>query len=49
MPYRCNICGCKCEDGTAWVYKEGDMAMLFFCGDGAYCRDEFLELNQMEG
>lgn len=41
----CNICGNKCKDGMAGVYKEGD-TRLFFC-DGADCRDEFLELNQM--
>lgn len=44
---RCNICGRKCKDGMAWVYKEGDN-LLYFCGDGVDCRDEFLELNKLQ-
>jgi ribosomal protein L24E len=44
--YHCNNCGNKIipEEG-AWIYKEPD-CLLFFCN--ADCRDEFLELNNMQ-
>lgn len=45
--YYCNICGCQITDSTAWVYREGDITLLF-CGDTADCRDEFLELNKLQ-
>lgn len=45
--YYCNICGRQITDSKAWVYREGDI-LLLFCGDTADCRDEFLELNKMQ-
>lgn len=45
--YYCNICGRQITDSKAWVYREGDIILLF-CGDTADCRDEFLELNKMQ-
>lgn len=45
--YYCNICGCQITDLKAWVYREGDIILLF-CGDTADCRDEFLELNKLQ-
>ncbi len=45
--YYCNICGRKICESKAWVYKEGNIT-LFFCGDTADCRDEFLELNKLQ-
>lgn len=45
--YYCNICGHQITDSKAWVYKEGDMTLLF-CGDTADCRDEFLKLNKLQ-
>lgn len=45
--YYCNICGRQITDSKAWVYREGDI-ILFFCGDTADCRDEFLELNKLQ-
>lgn len=46
-PWGCNICGRKHDDFNAWVYREGDIILLF-CGDTADCRDEFLELNKLQ-
>lgn len=43
----CNICGRQICESKAWVYREGNI-ILFFCGDTADCRDEFLELNKMQ-
>ena len=43
----CNICGRQITEFKAWVYREGDI-ILFFCGDTADCRDEFLELNKLQ-
>ena len=43
----CSICGHHIENFEAWVYKEGDI-LLLFCGDTADCRDEFLELNKLQ-
>lgn len=43
----CNICGRLITDSKAWVYREGNI-LLLFCGDTADCRDEFLELNKMQ-
>ena len=43
----CNICGRQITDSKAWIYREGNI-ILFFCGDTADCRDEFLELNKMQ-
>jgi len=43
----CNICGRQIIEFKAWVYREGDTT-LFFCGDTADCRDEFLELNKLQ-
>lgn len=45
--YYCNICGHQITDSKAWVYREGDI-LLLFCGDTADCRDEFLELNKLQ-
>lgn len=45
--YYCNICGHQITDSKAWVYREGDIILLF-CGDTADCRDEFLELNKLQ-
>lgn len=45
--YYCNICGRQITDSKAWVYREGNIILLF-CGDTANCRDEFLELNKMQ-
>ena len=45
--YYCNICGRQICESKAWVYREGDITLLF-CGDTADCRDEFLELNKMQ-
>lgn len=45
--YHCNICGRQICESRAWVYREGDIT-LFFCGDTADCRDEFLELNKLQ-
>lgn len=45
--YYCNICGRQICESKAWVYREGDI-ILFFCGDTADCRDEFLELNKLQ-
>lgn len=45
--YYCNICGHQITDSKAWVYRDGDIILLF-CGDTADCRDEFLELNKMQ-
>ena len=45
--YHCNICGRQIADSKAWVYREGDIILLF-CGDTADCRDEFLELNKLQ-
>ena len=45
--YYCNICGRQIRESKAWVYREGNI-LLFFCGDTADCRDEFLELNKMQ-
>lgn len=47
MKCYCNICGRLICESKAWVYREGDIT-LFFCGDTADCRDEFLELNKMQ-
>lgn len=46
-PWHCNICGREHDDFEAWVYKEGD-TILLFCGDTVDCRDEFLELNELQ-
>ena len=43
----CNICGRQICESKAWVYREGNI-ILFFCGDTADCRDEFLELNKLQ-
>lgn len=43
----CNICGHQITDSKAWVYREGDIILLF-CGDTVDCRDKFLELNKMQ-
>ena len=43
----CNICGRHIEGFKAWVYREGNI-LLMFCGDTADCRDEFLELNRLQ-
>lgn len=43
----CNICGHQITDSKAWVYREGDIILLF-CGDTTDCRDEFLELNKLQ-
>lgn len=43
----CNICGRHIIGFKAWVYREGDI-ILIFCGDTADCRDEFLELNKLQ-
>lgn len=43
----CSICGHQITEFKAWVYEEGDI-ILFFCGDTADCRDEFLELNKLQ-
>ena len=45
--YYCNICGRPICESKAWVYREGDIILLF-CGDTADCRDEFLELNKLQ-
>ena len=45
--YFCNICGRQITESKVWVYKEGDITLLF-CGDTADCRDEFLELNKLQ-
>ena len=45
--YYCNICGRQITDSKAWVYREGDIILLF-CGDTADCRDEFLEFNKLQ-
>lgn len=45
--YYCNICGHQITGSKAWVYREGDIILLF-CGDTADCRDKFLELNKMQ-
>ena len=45
--YYCNICGHQITDYKAWVYREGDIILLF-CGDTADCRDKFLKLNKMQ-
>lgn len=45
--YYCNICGRQITDFKAWIYREGNIT-LFFCGDTADCRDEFLELNKLQ-
>lgn len=46
-PWHCNMCGCIHNDFNAWAYKEGDTVLLF-CGDTQRCRDEFLELNELQ-
>lgn len=45
--YYCNICGRQITNSKAWVYREGDI-LLLFCGDNTNCRDKFLELNKMQ-
>lgn len=45
--HRCNMCGKHINDSKAWIYREGDI-ILFFCGDTNRCRDEFLELNNLQ-
>lgn len=45
--YYCNICGRPICESKAWVYREGDIILLF-CGDSTDCRDKFLELNKMQ-
>lgn len=46
-PWYCNICGREHDDFNAWVYREGDI-MLLFCGNTVDCRDEFLRLNKLQ-